>query len=127
MGLHLGALRIEADPAVGLLVGRDSQVGDGPGWHESDVRSLARRVKAGGAERAQPFQSSSRRSPKIKKGGLGRPRRTNSECYLRASGDLVKGRVGDLISLKLRSSLDDLSQRLQLFRIARAVVGFCVL
>src|SRR6202171_6708725 len=50
-----------------------------------------------------------------------------SECYLRASGDLVEGRVGDLIILKLRSSFDDLSQRLQHVRIARAAVGFRVL
>ena len=48
VGLHLGALGIEADAAVGLLVGRNSQVGDGPGRHESDVRSLGVRVKQGG-------------------------------------------------------------------------------
>lgn len=46
VGLELGALGIEAYAAVGLLVGGDSQVGDGLGWHESDVRSLALRVKS---------------------------------------------------------------------------------
>src|SRR5258708_8500631 len=69
----------------------------------------------------------SRRCANVKKGGLRRPRRTNNECYLRTSGDVVNRRVGDLISLKLRSSLDDLSKRLQLFWIARAAVGFRVL
>src|SRR5205807_8137787 len=47
VGLQLRALRVEANSAVGLLVGRDSQVGDGLGRHESDVRSLAGRVKEG--------------------------------------------------------------------------------
>jgi FRG domain len=45
VGLQLGALRIEAHASVSLLVGRDSQVGDGLGRHESDLRSLAGRVK----------------------------------------------------------------------------------
>src|SRR6266478_4831956 len=78
---------------------------------------------------ARPLSTrrSTRSTAKIKKGGLGRPRRTNHECYLRTSGDFVNRRVGDLISLKLRSSLDDLSKRLQLFWIARAAVGFRVL
>src|ERR1700682_3087582 len=55
------------------------------------------------------------------------PSTNEPRMYLRASGNLVNRRVGDLISLKLRSSLDDLSKRLQLFWIARAAVGFCVL
>ena len=53
---------------------------------------------------ARPL-STRRSTAKIKKGDLGSPRRTNHECYLRTSGDLVNRRVGDLISLKLMSSL----------------------
>jgi len=94
-----------------------------------------RRRRAGGSRRgglAPRLPSRWRRATRrptaeIKKGDLGRPRRTNHECYLRTSGDLVNRRVGDLISLKLRSSLDNLSKRLQLFWIARAAVGFRVL
>src|SRR5207253_5699450 len=63
---------------------------------------------------------------KKKEGGLGRPRRT-SATYLRSSGDLVDRRVGNLVRLKLRSPLNDLSQRLQHFGISRAAVGLRVL
>src|SRR2546430_5608369 len=52
---------------------------------------------------------------------------STNECYLRSSGDLVNRRVGDFIGLKLRSPLDELSQRLQLLLIARAAVGLRVL
>ena len=51
----------------------------------------------------------------------------NRERYIRASGDLVKGRVGNLITLKLRSPFDNLCQRLQHFRVAGAAVGFRLL
>src|SRR5438128_3121287 len=42
---------------------------------------------------------------------------STSECYLCSCGDLVDRRVGNLVRLKLRRPLDDLSQRLQHFRI----------
>src|SRR6266853_3905489 len=58
-------------------------------------------------------------------GGLAALRRP--ECELRLGGDLVERRVGNLVGLKLRSSVDDLAQRLQHFRIARAAVGLRVL
>src|SRR5260370_23747771 len=45
VGLHLGALGIEAYPSVGLLVSAHPQVGDRSRGHESDVRSPGRRVK----------------------------------------------------------------------------------
>src|SRR2546425_5697979 len=67
----------------------------------------------------------SRGGPTRKEGGLDRP--PTNECWLRPSGDLVDGRVGNLVGLKLRSPLDDLSQRLQHFRIGRAAVGLGVL
>src|SRR5882762_8791474 len=62
----------------------------------------------------------------MKRGRSPWPPSTN-ECYLRSSGDLVNRRVGDLIGLKLRSPLDELSQRIQLLLIARAAVGLRVL
>src|SRR2546430_11180479 len=52
---------------------------------------------------------------------------STSECYLCSCGDLVDRRVGNLVGLKLRRPLDDLSQRLQLFRIRRASVVLRVL
>src|SRR5437764_10157667 len=60
-----------------------------------------------------------------KEGSLGCP--LTSKCSLRSSGDLVDGREGNLVRLKLRSSVDYLAQRLQHFRIDRAAVGLRVL
>src|SRR5467141_4864773 len=70
----------------------------------------------------------SRRSSKTKGGGLGPPpkQRDLSASGRCSCGDLVKGGIGNLIGLYLRSSVNHFRQGLRHFGVSSAVVAFRV-
>src|SRR6266404_3299884 len=71
----------------------------------------------------------SRPSSETKGGGLGPPpkQRDLSASGRCSSGDLVKGGIGNLIGLYLRSSVNHLRQGIRHFGVSSAVVAFGVL
>src|SRR5260370_17295235 len=61
--------------------------------------------------------------PAAEEGGIDRPP-NQTPSNRNVSGDLVEGRIGDLVSLNLRSSLNHLAECLQHVGIPMAIIGF---
>src|SRR5438270_10412663 len=91
------------------------------------ITSIVNEIENGNRAHRSWLESHGGYARRVKRGRLSPSPNERPNELLRLSGDLVERRVGDLVGLELGGPFDDLRQRLQHLRIARAAIGFRLL